>query len=312
MRWENCPENFLREIERAASCLELAVGEFENMLTYAGHFGSDPLMANLHLSLTTPALDPELLPPAVQVELAREKVGNALSSVKAAVEGSDNAWVKGWPELEVTLSRLLELPPPRWVRITTYADDPPRKVDNLLPVYIWEDSPPSLPALRKLLEGVGEDLSRLQELREVELPDLSELKDLLKVRIPLTPVSRETLYKLAPPVVSPAGIGVFHELRVSGVSYFREDPAGVLGLSTATPVPLPYLNICLWWGQWKTRIEIEGGVEEVFDVQNPVLLQETELGYLHMPLSRRLTLANESFELTTAVVSLKPFSITEA
>jgi len=309
--WDNSPENFRKVIQSVISELDLGLREFEQLLTFVREAGkTDSVMLSIYTSLTSPVLNSQLPPPADQMNEGCEKVRTVLSSVERVL--FENTWENQKLVLETQLSNLLELPNPRWISVRAYADNPPREVENLVPLYIWSGSPPSLLAIEKVLLGIESDLEKLLEFSAPKLPDFDEVDEILNVKVLSSLPDRELLYKLRPPTTSPSGVGVFHELQISEIEYHREDLAGRIGSSMATPVPLPFINVCFWWGQWKTEVKIDAGLEELIDIRNPTILENTELGYLHMPYVYRHSFSQDSFEITVLVISLKPFTISQS
>ena len=113
---------------------------------------------------------------------------------------------------------------------------------------------------------------------------------------------------LFPPVRREPGLSVLRELRVREVRFRREDPSGLLGLSSATPLLLPFLGVRVWWAEWKTEVLLEREpVEEIHDFHYPTLLLP---GYpSRLPLSYRFTLPRPRFETRVVVFSPWPFSV---
>jgi len=113
---------------------------------------------------------------------------------------------------------------------------------------------------------------------------------------------------LLPPVRGEPGLSVLRELRVREVRFGREDPSGLLGLPSATPLLLPYLGVRVWWAEWRTEVVLEREpVEEISDFNYPTLLLP---GYpSRLPLSYRFTLPRLRFETRVVVFSPWPFSV---
>jgi len=125
-------------------------------------------------------------------------------------------------------------------------------------------------------------------------------------------MSRENLYGLLPPVpIRPSpGISVYHEFNIKRVSYRREDPAGLLGLPTATPIPIGSTGAAIWWGQWEITVEMDDvPVEKIFDFDNPTIPLLYGNFYVHEPLAYRWKIPEKRFVTTVTVFSPKPFTI---
>jgi hypothetical protein len=94
------------------------------------------------------------------------------------------------------------------------------------------------------------------------------------------------------------------------VSYQRGDLAGKCGFPNATPIPLWFIGVTLWWGQWETKIQLEpGATEEIFDFDNPVLPQLHGTDYVHKPLAYRWGMPENTWGINVIVISLMPFTI---
>jgi len=123
----------------------------------------------------------------------------------------------------------------------------------------------------------------------------------------------ESWYEVFPPKPERSPfVSVYHRLEVESIKYEREDPAGMAGSQTATPVYIPFLHTILWWGQVNISIELKGGVEEIFDYPHQIILQETLCGPVHSCLHYRWALSEENFNVRVIILSSKPFSFSEA
>ncbi|MGQ9787787.1 MAG: hypothetical protein ACUVQM_00505 [Candidatus Hadarchaeaceae archaeon] len=123
---------------------------------------------------------------------------------------------------------------------------------------------------------------------------------------------RENTYELLPPVPLKKlpGISVYHNLDVKKVVYQRQDPAGLLGLPSATPIPLGTSGATVWWGQWKITIEIEEEpIEEIFDFDNPTIPHIYGGLCTHLALAYRWRFSEKKFTTILSIVSPKPFLI---
>jgi hypothetical protein len=176
-------------------------------------------------------------------------------------------------------------------------------------------------ALRALLDGMRHGLDEASDLlqkgvlqstfqaRETPWDSRTDEKP------PEFKIDREMLYELLPPppIRSVPGLTVYRELKVKSVRYAREDPAGLLGARTATPIPLPFHGATLWWGQFNITVDLEEWpVEEIFDFDNPTLPVAHGYFFAHKPLAYRWVLHDKSFGTSVTVLSLKQFNVIPA
>ena len=180
------------------------------------------------------------------------------------------------------------------------------RVENSWDPLVGSLSASFLPRLRSSLSGVssenGEDA--LSSLRLLLQGAAEEFGRLVGPSGPYPEV-------LPPPVRGKLGLSVLRELKVREVRFRREDPSGLLGLSSATPLFLPYLGVRVWWAQWKTELLLEREpVEEISDFSHPTLLLPGLSSRL--PLSYRFTIPRLRFETRVVVFSPWPFSVLEA
>ncbi|MGB9613762.1 MAG: hypothetical protein ACPL4K_06300, partial [Candidatus Margulisiibacteriota bacterium] len=125
-------------------------------------------------------------------------------------------------------------------------------------------------------------------------------------------VCRENIYELLPPTPlrKTPGISVYRDLKVKNVDYRRQDPAGLLGLPTATPIPLGTSGATIWWGQWEVTIETEESpVEEIFDFDNPNIPRPCGDFCAHLPLAYRWKFSEKEFKTIITIFSPRPFMI---
>ncbi|MEM2877932.1 MAG: hypothetical protein QXG10_00035 [Candidatus Hadarchaeales archaeon] len=180
---------------------------------------------------------------------------------------------------------------------------------NSVPVYVDSPRDSTLPRLRSLLERMSGEMEELKSI--VDFP--GELTDLFsELRPSQNAPDREDLFSIFPsePLRKEPGVSAYHNLRVSGVSYSREDLAGLAGSQMATPVPLWFIGVTVWWGQWESTLDLdEGSVETIFDCRNRTVPAVTKLGGAHVPLGYRWEFDDE-FRIRVVVASLRPFAIT--
>jgi hypothetical protein len=334
-RAENLPaENIRKMLERRAE--ELAgirskvlevKRKFEELVAHVSQLATDDAMMELvHGGLTTRSLSPDLPSPKEQLEWGVKGICQKLlelgDEIKLISEtGMSSEELDELLEIAKNTVEGLRFQPGAvgWAKVTVYKDDPPEKVENYVPIYITESSGATLGALKEVLGGLREDLDELLELPEDlggvgtgEIPGLDELlKEGLMARVPSLGFDREELYRIfpPPPLSLDPGISVFHEIEIKEITHTRHDLAGLCGVGGATPIPLPFLNIVLYWGQWETKIELGETVVEIFDFENPTILQPSELGYVHAPLAYRWELPGKTFTIEVVVISLRFFTI---
>lgn len=172
-------------------------------------------------------------------------------------------------EGEVSQEELLSLPPPL------------RRLEDGTPVYVEGENQGNLASLLLLLREAVEEFGRVAGT--YELPG-------------------------APPVRESPGLSVLRELEVREVRFQREDPSGLLGLSSATPLLLPFLGVRVWWAQWRTEVTLEREpVEEIQDYPYPTLLLPGLPS--RVPLAYRFEIPKRKFETRVVVFSPWPFSV---
>lgn len=123
---------------------------------------------------------------------------------------------------------------------------------------------------------------------------------------------RENIYELLPPapLKEVPGISVYRDLKIKDIIYQRQDPAGLLGLPTATPIPLGTSGATVWWGQWEITVETEvEPVEEIFDFDHPTIPLIYGGFYTHLPLAYRWKFSEKKFTTIISIVSPEPFLI---
>lgn len=289
------PEEALGEIEISRSLLDEGRRNLQEVSRLAGERSGEDSFARVIGSNSV-------------FELAEEVMGEVDSILMRAENviagGIDNENFDPEPEVRGLLAPLTVLPEPRW---RTSGGGGSETGEEMVPVYLYPGAPPSLPGLSETLGGVENDLGRLLSLIPSAPSEVPKIDEFLSVSTPSLPISREELYELTPPLLSSQGLAVLHSLDVE-VEYRREDPAGLAGSPLATPVPLPFLDLTVWWGQVRVVAELKGGFERVIDHSNPVLLSHGQSGFLHLPYSLTHELEDRNFEVRIVLLSLRSFS----
>jgi len=219
---------------------------------------------------------------------------------------------------------LSEPSPLRWVTFESYREDPLQRIEERAPVYIDDSSGGTIGVLKLVLEEARGNFNKMKQLSQQYEPALVELQRFdidgeLSSRLEESPpefaIDRENFYELLPPVpINPSpGLSVFHKFDVRNLTYAREDLAGRLGSPTATPIPLWFIGVTLWWGQWEITINLEPkAIEEIFDFDNPTLPRLHGTDYFHQPLAYRWEMPEEPFSINVIVISLRPFTISSS
>ncbi|WP_342819167.1 hypothetical protein [Candidatus Hadarchaeum sp.] len=123
---------------------------------------------------------------------------------------------------------------------------------------------------------------------------------------------RENIYELLPPapLKEIPGISVYRDLRSKDIIFQRQDPAGLMGLPTATPIPLGTSGATVWWGQWEITLETEEEpIEEIFDFDYPTIPVIYGSFCAHLPLAYRWVFSEKKFTTVITIVSPEPFLI---
>jgi len=141
--------------------------------------------------------------------------------------------------------------------------------------------PPTLPSLLRFLMGSRAELSLLYPSAEI----LSE------------PQGR-------------FGLSVFREMKISKISFQREDPCGKWG-KTATPIYLWFLDATVWWGQYTVTLELENEpLETVVDSKYPTIPTLSPLP-AHYPLRYSYRIPRRVFRTRVVIVLPTSFEISQ-
>jgi len=296
----------------------------------ASYNPSDVAMMSLYQSFTSRLFDKDFPCMKEQVELGVRGTSTKLLELEQKLTSFFTQFDTSGTEdpqrklvlIKSSIEEMFSEPnPKRWVKFKTYVDNPPRPIEEMIPVYIDDEKDGTIALLDLILDGFKNNIDELinfsQQIElEPERLQTFEISDYLTEKIKTVPpkinIDREDFYELLPPVpIMPSpGLSVYHELEVKSVNYRREDLAGLLGSPTATPVPLLFIGVTLWWGQWNITVELEDiPVEEIFDFDNPTLPLAHGQCYVHKPLAYRWEMPEKTFETTVVVISLQPFTI---
>ncbi len=306
--------------------------QFDQLLEFITESApNDVVMAALYQSLTSRTLDAGYPSLEEQVEWGVEGALAKLSQLERAITnasaelaaGGLGALLDGLLEQVTTSTEglLSEPSSQRWVTFTSYEGDPPQPIEERAPVYIDDEISGTIGALKLVLEGAKGSLNEMKQLSQSYEPVPAELQEFeiseeLSSRLGESPlefdIDREEFYELLPlaPINPSPGLSVFHEFDVRSITHRREDPAGWFGSPTATPIPLWFIGVTLWWGQWETTLEMESGAtEKIFDFDNPTLPRLHGTDYVHKSLAYRWEMPEEPFRIRVVVISLRPFLI---
>lgn len=309
-------------------------GQFNQLLDFlASSAPNNLVMAALYRSITSrmpdtdyPSLEEQVRWGVRGIVTKLSQLEQLITSASAELDDGAGPLLNGlFEQVTTSIEGLLSEPSPlRWVIFTTYENNPPRPVENRAPVYIDDEAGGTIGVLKIVLEGVESSFDEMErfsqqyepmpaDFQEFEIDD--ELSSRLEDDPPEFVIGREEFYEILPPapINSSPGLSVFHDFRIKDVSYQRGDLAGRWGSSTATPIPLWFIGITLWWGQWETTIELESGAtEEIFDFDNPVIPRPHGTDYLHKPLTYRWEMPEEPLGINVIVISLRPFTISSS
>ena len=181
----------------------------------------------------------------------------------------------------------------------------------VLPVFIDSADSSSLPRLMKILEGMDSDVRAIEGLPlspgcipEGFASALGTVSGFTRAREELCSIFPP------PPLKGDPGVSVFHDLKVKEVRYRREDPAGLAGLQVATPIPLWFIGVTVWWGQWEIVLRLDNWSREtIFDYGNRTVPSLTELGAADLPLRYAWRFDGKEFRVRVVVACLKPFIV---
>jgi len=247
------------------------VGEqFDQLLEFIASLASnDVVMGALCQSMTSrmsnasyPSLEEQM---GWGIEGTLEKLSQLEQIITNASAGLDASGLEAslnrlFEQVTASTEGLLSEPSPlRWVTFESYGEDPPQRIEERAPVYIDDESGGTIGVLKLVLEEARGNFNEMKQLSQQHEPALAELQEFdideeLSSRLEESPpefaIDRENFYELLPPApINPSpGLSVFHKFDVRSLTYVREDLAGRLGSPTATPIPLWFIGVTLWWG----------------------------------------------------------------
>jgi hypothetical protein len=314
---------------------------------------SDALMLKLYDGLTS--LNKNYPPPARRISIGIEGVKNKLSELKMQIEtfsqlmkssngfhNLDTSFSQFYHNIGKRVQALLAEPLPKYTESyeeypdpdTYFLDNDPSPTTRNARIYITEPNDGTIGTLTATLEDVKTSLEKMGDVAanvELEQFDLigaeidGELAQVVLGGLGMqsgqpTEFDREQLYELLPPkpIRSQPGISVFDELDIGDIEYKRVDPCGRLGGESAPPTPIPlwFIDVTLYWAQWKVTLELENRpIERIFDFPNQTLPRTSlgEYGFwrakIHEALGYRSEIPRESFSFTLLIASPQYFDV---
>lgn len=210
-------------------------------------------------------------------------------------------------------------------------EDPSPKVRNVN-IYIIKKDDGTILTLDATLKDVKTSLEKMEDVvgnleqGQNELSGAEIDEELIQMLLDAsylqswqpTEFNREQLYELLPPtpIQSQPGLSVFHEFDIKDVEYRRVDPCGRLGGARAPPTPIPlwFIGLTLYWGQWEVTIELEDEfIEQIFDFPNPTLprplFEAAGLVRVHKPLGYRFESQRTRSSFPLVIISPRYFNI---
>ena len=344
----------IASVSRALEHVREVHQQFQQLLnSIASRRGNNVMMLQLYDGLTSSSGN--YPSPAGRVSLGVEGVESKLMELKERMDaqvqriqssnGLDNlgnSLLQLHSYVGACVQGLLAEPVPKYQESyeeypdpSTYElEDDPSSTTRNARVYIMERNDGTIGTLDVTLKDVKTSLERMEDVAgnfELEQEGLSgaeideELMQVLLGGLDLWPeqqaeFDREQLYELLPPtpIQSQLGLSVFNEFDIRDVSYRRVDPCGRLGGASAPPTPIPlwFIGVTLYWGQWEVTLELENKpIERIFDFLNQTLprplLEDDRVGLakVHKPLGYRFELPRTRFSFTLLIISPRYFNI---
>jgi len=267
-------------------------------------FGSFfPPSASIQLaSLTPPTLQPaveaaeEALLEAGKEAPAKERaraVRSRLQKLESVLSGLGENLLPQLKDALSTLEKKLEV-----------ENLPENEADRVMRELLQEGVEEEVESWRLGESGLEKTKIRAPKLQELTLPSLLRfLKGAQEELFLLNPFPEI----LPPHPMGPQGLSVIREMRISEVSFSREDPCGNLGRAAATPIYLWFLGVTAWWGQYTITLELEDRpTEKILDYENPTLPLNFPLP-AHYPLSYTYRIPRQRFRTRVIVVLPRPF-----
>jgi len=344
----------IASVDRALEHVREVHQQFQQLLDFIeSKREGDVMMMQLYDSLTSSSGD--YPSPAQRISLGVEGVESKLTELKGRIDAqvqqiqsSDelgnlcNSLSQLHSYVGTSVQCLLAEPTPKYQESYEEYPDPsaydpqgdPSPTTRSASIYITEKDDGTIGTLDATLNDIKDSLGRMEDIAgdfELEQEELSgaeideELMQVLLGGLDLQSeqpagFDREQLYELLPPtpIRSEPGLSVFDEFDIGDVSYRRVDPCGRLGGARAPPTPIPlwFIGLTLYWGQWEVTIELENEpIERIFDFPNQTLprplLEGSEVGLVkvHKPLGYRFELPRTSFSFTLLIISPRYFNI---
>jgi hypothetical protein len=264
------------------------------------------------LPIQLPATAPPTLQPAVEAvkramtELKsdtppRERVRAAksgLEEAESALSGLENLL----PQLKSALCRLEN-------RLERIENSTENEANQLLDELLEEGSDEEVESWRLGESGLERVRVRVPRLENPTFPSL--LRFLSGASEELSLLGPTPADALPPPSMGPPGLSVLREMKVSKVSFCREDPCGKLGRA-ATPIYLWFLGVTVWWGQYTITLELENQpIEKILDYENPTIPLNLPLP-AHYSLSYTYRIPRQKFRTRVVILLPRHFEIAES
>jgi len=245
--------------------------------------------------------------PFATLRPAIEMVEKIITTLKGEVPVAEKvkAVRSGFSEIESYLQRFENFPRLRSIlsvlrsKLDKIEDLTENEAERLLQGLLEEGSDEEVESWKLGQNGLQRVRVRAPRLENLTFPSL--LRFLRNADAELSLLNPPELFPPKP--MGPPGLSVLREMKVSRVSFDREDPCGRLG-KAATPIYLWFLGTTVWWGQYTITVELENEpVEKILDYENPTIPLNLPLP-AHYPLSYAYRIPKRKFR--TRVVILLP------
>lgn len=341
-------------VDRALDQVREVQHQFQLFINFvASKCESNVIMLQLYDGLTTPS--GSYPAPVQRISLGVEGVESKLMELRGQIDAQmqqiqssdeirnlENSLSQLHDYIKVRVQGLLTEPTPRYQESYEEYPNPsaydleedPSPTTQNANIYIIERDDGTINTLDATLEDVKTSLGEMEDVagsvereqNELSGAEIDEelMQMLLEVSYPQSEqpaeFDRGQLYELLPPtpIMSQPGLSVFHEFDIKDVEYRRIDPCGRLGGASAPPTPIPlwFIGLTLYWGQWEVTLELEDEpIEQIFDYPNPTLPRPLlegagiELAKIHKSLGYRFELPRTRFSFTLLIISPRYFNI---